>query len=731
MSFTTKRPVIVIKTLVYGDKYMNSCQQANVIRRTMEFVGCLALVFGLIICGGRAQAKPGVTQNEGVSRWHIVDYVLSPDGNKLAELVRVHARDRSYTKVVIRDLNNVALSPRTVFAGADLSSVVWVSDRTIAFIELGAKNWILMEDVRGDHVTRLFDTQKRISRLFPDPHGDLLAYSYVSSRASGNHGNAPSVKVTNNLMILDLIIPKRDPAPYRMTYHVGIIRWNAKGGRLLEQRRWRWAQWMPKTVWVDGSAMVLLHGLTSFQSSLVDVKTGKAVHLRIPGNWTFLLASSGGRIAAASTMSHNFEEGGKGLRIFIRGRTGRIHTASVGRPALITGMWVEKGHRLIAQIVSGHLNSLKSTTGTSLTGLVEVNWSDNKVLRTYDWPNGVLGGWSRVCSVDSTGNRAICVAQTLRDPPSLVSIDLGSGVMCKLGYLRSGARRLDFKFRRLIIRNTFGQLSSGYLALPKGWRDHGVPLAVMTYGFDRAYSRYAQWITSYPVAKLVHAGIAVLLLNFPRQRPWAKGDFAAAFREVVKEPMSTVENAVSAVRQVGVTVTRAMIMGWSRGGLVAAFAIQRLHQFVAAQVGDPQEWTITSFSLGSATWRRFLTRELGGAPDRRYIGRYLDFDPVSDGRPAKGPILFEFVRRNIPEGQFLQEWRAAGTDVEAFAYRNSDHWLNVPVEAKISRERNLDWAKLNLLGPKSVTSAELRRVGLTVPVNGWWSRGESRRADRR
>ena len=102
---------------------------------------------------------------------------------------------------------------------------------------------------------------------------------------------------------------------------------------------------------------------------------------------------------------------------------------------------------------------------------------------------------------------------------------------------------------------------------------------------------------------------------------------------------------------------------------------------------------------------------------------FCDLEPVAaaDGKPAHGPILLEFCARNPVVGQFLEEWRAVGTQVQAFVYHRSVHWLNVPAEARVSRERNLDWAKLNLLGPQSVSPVELRKVGLVVPAHGWWT----------
>jgi pimeloyl-ACP methyl ester carboxylesterase len=164
-----------------------------------------------------------------------------------------------------------------------------------------------------------------------------------------------------------------------------------------------------------------------------------------------------------------------------------------------------------------------------------------------------------------------------------------------------------------------------------------------------------------------------------------------------------------------------MVMGWSFGGLFAAHAIQTLPEYVAAQVGDPAAYNVTAYGLYDEFWRTVSRWSFGGPPVGRYIQHYVFVDPAGDGKPAQGPILLEFVSRNPDAGQFIEEWRAVGTQVEAFAYRRSVHWLNVPAEARISRLRNLYWAKLNLFGPQAVTPAQLHSVGLTVPAQGWWT----------
>ena len=407
------------------------------------------------------------------------------------------------------------------------------------------------------------------------------------------------------------------------------------------------------------------------------------------------------------------------MRLYTFTPRGKVHYISAAsKDALIqavTGTWWGDRESLFEQVMGSI-----GPDGANRWWLQEVDTRSNEVIRRFYWPGGDLGGMSHQCEFDAARTKAVCIVQTLSDPPRLVEVDLHTGSIRVLGWMNSHQHPLRMKFKRLKLCDRFGHCSISFLALPRGADVRPVPLAVMAYGFTEAYSRDAQWITSYPVAKMVRVGIAVLLMN------WVPGDkrhlsaFSSA-KHALESAVSLFSNAVPAVEAQGVRVTRAMAMGWSFGGLFAAHAIQTLREYSAAQVGDPAAYNVTQFALGDNFVRQTMKGFFGGPPVGRFLPRYQLMDPAGDGRAANGPVLFEFVSRNPGAGQFIQEWRSVGTDVEAFAYRHSVHALNVPAEARLSRLRNLYWAKLNLLGPRSVTVSELKSVGLNVPVHGWWN----------
>jgi hypothetical protein len=323
--------------------------------------------------------------------------------------------------------------------------------------------------------------------------------------------------------------------------------------------------------------------------------------------------------------------------------------------------------------------------------------------------------------MDSSTSAAVCLAQTLTTSARLVKFNLTDGRAEPLDGLWNPVETIGTRFKEIFIRNRYGQVSDGFLALPRSDKSRReaanitYPLAVMLYGFDRSFAKNGQWIKAYPVDRLVRAGIAVLLLNLPEEFNWRMGDSSTVRFELLSAPLSTVLMAPVAVRALGARIGKVMVLGWSWGGLLAAHAVEKSCEFVAAEIGDPPAWNEAEFALGNASWRYWNNWYFGGPPNDKYIGNYLTFDPMHSGAPPNSPILFEFVSRNLSAGQYLEEWRAAGAYVEAFGYHRSEHYLNVSAEASMSRERNLAWAKINLLGASSVSGRTLVRLGLSVP----------------
>lgn len=688
----------------------------------MNSAACAALLW-FVFAALAAVGSVGRVADASGARWRILEYSISPTARYVAEVEaeststqRSEAQSREILTVL--SLGTPKKPPARLYSGVDVGNIAWLRDGELVFTSCARQCEIISASVNSNKKIVLKVIDGHISRLIPSPDGSLLAYQYVERRVGSGLGeNWVSLKITEDEDLLNVLLPSDMRGDSNIGFRFGVVE-TRNGMEVVPQHSWRWNMLSPVLFWDREKLLAVRAEMADIADELVDVRTGAKV-AALNGLSGVLMASASqrGEIALVSIgVDGQFAMGQ--VRIYVVKKGVKLREIRIHGVKYVDAVWWKGEDELILQAEMG------GVTGGHVE-LVVVSVRSGRVTKVIRWKSGVgsLGDYFHVCSFDNDRTVAVCSAESLTSPFQMVKINLMSGSVVMMGRLDPQQEALQIDFRHILVRNRYGQSADAFLALPKGWHSHPVPLAVMMYGFNRSYSKDAQWITSYPVARFVKAGIAVLLLNFPDSGGWHSGElFAQTRRYWISEPMATVAAAVPAVRRFGVRVSRAMVMGWSHGGLIAAFAIQKLPEFVAAQVGDPQEWNVATYAIANRWWRNSMKGVFGGPPVRQYISRYLDFDPVADGRPANGPILFEFVSRNPTVGQFLAEWRAVGTSVEAFAYHRSIHWLNVPAEASISRERNLDWAELNLFGPQSVSAAELRRVGLTVPKDGWWTR---------
>lgn len=656
----------------------------------------------------------------------VLSYAISPDGRRLAEVEIGGAVLGPREHIVIRSFTKWTQTGRTVYVGEGIGALYWNQNDELVFARDRIHGRVILENIDTGARRTLIDVAHPISIAAFDRARHVLAYDYLEA---WRWRNRPSVRVTNAMTTLELIAPVW--ARWPRTVVVGALHINGLRADVpataFELRVSRFTNPFPPTLmWMNGRLLAVETAENSLRTRLIDVESGRQVLRKIP--FFRLLGeqpSQGGALAVLATRrwleraaarcgcgadTHVYTISKNQIAEKISAATHDEFVMDVSR------MWWAEGQRIFIQMMG------ERPRGSAMRWFVEeVDTRANRVVRTYYWPGGDLGGLGHACDFDSERDRAVCIGQTLNDPPVLVELNLKTGAMRDLGQLDPAQRPLTCLFVTVRVANRFGRYSTGFLALPKHARRQPVPLAVMAYGFSEAYARDAQWIQAYPLERMVRSGIAVLLLN------WAGVGATdthltpfAVDKRALAGALSEFKNAVPSVEAAGYRVSRAEVMGWSFGGLFAAHAIQSLPEYVAAEVGDPAAYDVTQYGLSNEFWRSISDWYFGGPPVAQYLKRYQLFDPAGDGRPAHGPILYEFASRNPGAGQLLEEWRAVGTDVEAFAYRRSPHALTVRAEARVSRLRNLYWAELNLLGPRAVSDSDLHSVGLSRPPAGWW-----------
>ena len=695
------------------------------------FARCTSLMIGVSAawCLTAAYAQGAIASvarsGPGSAEARIVSYSIAPDGRQLEETVVIGRGSERRMQILVKPVADPHGNARVLYAADGVSAVKWLSNQNIAFVEYGVVSQIIeMNIVTGRHVTVLRSSHEITLREWDAEHR-MLAYSY---QVPWKWGRRVSVRMNDGVSTMHYI----EPVWARQAEtHIGVIALGRHLGDESAHVMLKMAHFLisPTLRWSRGALLALVQSTSSYRTRIYNLMTGQRVDCALPlFNLETMAVSDDGRLALASTRIWKSRpraiagwNGSKNL--YVAGKDARLREVSVlsngDYLVAVSGLWWVNDDDVLAEVMGS-----KGVGGADRWWLKEVNWKTNRVIGVFRWPRGDLGGIGSNCEFDRERTVGLCVAQSMTTPPELVEVNVRTGQMVAIGQMNPKQRTLPIEFLRMRIRNRFGNVSTAFLALPRGTMSHPVPLAVMAYGFTEAYSRDAQWITSYPVAQLVRAGIAVCLVNWAHIRGLRAGAFSDELR-IMRGGISTLENALPAVRALGVRVSRAMVMGWSFGGLFAAHVIEVDRDYVAAQVGDPADWTIAGYALGNRYWRNVARWGMGGPPVRRFIRGYLAMDPVGSGRRPKGPVLLEFVSRNPAVGQLYQEWRAVGAEVEAFVYHRSVHWLNVPAEARVSRLRNLYWAKLNLLGPQSVTLAQLRSVGLTIPSKGWWDAGQA------
>jgi hypothetical protein len=666
--------------------------------------------------------QPVWSEDREACRSEVLEYALSPDGTKMAEVIASEGASGSVERVVYGGLDQVAERPIPLFRGIGISQLKWMNRTTIVFVQNGSRGHLLGEDVRNHRITRMVDAPSPIMGVQPSPDGQSILYAF---RQNPREGHWISKTVSDDLSVGAVALPQwatrsslgSDLSLGRTT----VAEWPSHrvGIRYSTRRNVTQLAWLPR---VSGQTPVVLQLTSShspWQRSLIELASGRQVVSGHTLEFAPLIAISGsGRVAAVSTGPEDGEFPSiKRFGLYVVGAHGALwrvplQGALAKSLAWVSGLWWIGKSKLLADAAVSD-----SPGGSEDQRLLEVDWRTGAIVKSIEWPTGSLED----CRINGDRTIAVCRAEELTESGQLVSVNLKSGRVTRLASSPGCIRQVHLSFRELAVRNRYGQRSTGFLALPNhaeriaAGTVRAVPLAVMMYSFHRTFAGDGEWVGVYPVSKLVSAGIGVLMLNFPRAKPWPRGDFMAAQRGMLDGPVATAEAAPAAVAATGVKIGRVMVMGWSWGGFVASHVIQDSCRFVAAEVGDPAAYNETSYAIYNATWRGYANALFGGPPDTQYIKNYVAFDPEGSGAPPKGPIMLEFVSRNLDAGQYLEEWRAAGADVEAFAYHFSPHVLTVPAEASVSRKRNLLWAEVNLLPEHGPTATELAAVGLTAP----------------
>lgn len=268
---------------------------------------------------------------------------------------------------------------------------------------------------------------------------------------------------------------------------------------------------------------------------------------------------------------------------------------------------------------------------------------------------------------------AACIRQTFTLSPEIARVDLREGraeVWTNLNPQFESIRLQGAEERNW--RNRFAHETNGFLVLPaKPWKERHLPLPVIQYQFSNKFTTQAQWMTSYPLQHFVEAGFAVLLLNYPRELGWKPGDFEAAAKSQVYNPLASMETAVKSLIKEGIAdPIRVGIMGGSFGAFLVEMAITQTDLFRAASAGEGglnnagQYWV-----TGSAGMQHYLDAFFGGPSFGDAYVNFRKIAPALNAEKMNVPLLREYgTDVGVQSLEFHMALRRLGKPVEQIIY---------------------------------------------------------------
>lgn len=355
---------------------------------------------------------------------------------------------------------------------------------------------------------------------------------------------------------------------------------------------------------------------------------------------------------------------------------------------------------------NGALYGLRSDVGNLYEFPLGSAGQMHKVVDTSDFLSG--------CSLNEARTIAACSIENPTVPPEIGLVDLKTGRTTRLTSLNPEYSNIELsEVSELRWKNKYGTQTNGYLIKPLHYQSgKRYPLALILYGFYWKFTAQAQWISSYPAQVFASHGIAVLLMNFPREGGWHYGDSKRAAFSQGYSPLSSIESAVDLLVKTGIAdPDHKAILGWSFGSFLTEFTITHSHLFQVASAGEGglnnagQYWL-----LGSAAMRYYLEGFFGGPPYKETYKNYEEFSPALNADKVNIPILREYGPEvGFQSFEFYTALRYYGVPVEQVFYPKETHIFSQPRHRVSSMQRNLDWLEFWLKGHEDPDPAKADR----------------------
>src|SRR5487761_71003 len=141
----------------------------------------------LILCGYRGGAIPSAlgAQKE-CCKYKLMEYSISPNGKRLAGVIRVANARGATERIVIARLDRANSLWKPLYEGDPVSSVKWLNDATIAFVQNKRTGSLITENIHTHRIFRAATTPGPIFDYVPAPDGEKILYAFGDEPQAAN-----------------------------------------------------------------------------------------------------------------------------------------------------------------------------------------------------------------------------------------------------------------------------------------------------------------------------------------------------------------------------------------------------------------------------------------------------------------------------------------------------------------------------------------------------------------
>lgn len=330
---------------------------------------------------------------------------------------------------------------------------------------------------------------------------------------------------------------------------------------------------------------------------------------------------------------------------------------------------------------------------------------------------------------------------------ALIDESSGSKPEIAVGDLGGSPRRLtdlnpDLDVRKLgqvtpmVVHNAAGTPVNAYLVHPPGFQTGTrYPLIVATYGFRGKFVLQGEWHSTFPAQVLASQGYLVLLLNRPM--PLGQGIVGnpAKARDIEGPQMlSTVEAAIDGLMREGVVdQDRIGLYGWSHGAFIVEFMLTHSsRRFRAASLGEGGDYKPGGYwKFGDTIWPAIYGNIFGGPLSAETVGAYLEFSPGMRFERIDTPLLMEFIGGSISGLETFVPLRHQRIPAEMVIYDGELHNFVMPVARFASMERKVDWFNFWMLGKEDPDPAKAEQYARWRKMKAEWEAKKAETAEQK